>query len=177
MGIQKDFFSRLTHEWHRDCSIRSDLMRRQALLELDVLTAQAMGFNLRELLTMYRFLFRVLADYDRTTWFDQNGRIVSTQNRGMTNCGLPNRKCAQDAEEGITYSKNGYTIDSGGLGFEDVKNMKEGYVEKTFPDISMSEEPVMTTVKYVAPFFQMDREADYRRAWEVFERRFKNQNN
>lgn len=177
VGIQKDFFSRLTHEWHRDCSIRSDLMRRQALLELDVLTAQAMGFNLRELLTMYRFLFRVLADYDRTTWFDQNGRIVSTQNRGMTNCGLPNRKCAQDAEEGITYSKNGYTIDSGGLGFEDVKNMKEGYVEKTFPDISMSEEPVMTTVKYVAPFFQMDREADYRRAWEVFERRFKNQNN
>lgn len=50
--------------------------------------------------------------------------------------------------------------------------MKEGYIEKTFPDISMSDEPVMTTVKYVAPFFQMDREADYQRAWKVFENRF-----
>lgn len=50
--------------------------------------------------------------------------------------------------------------------------MKDGYVKKTFPDISMSDEPVMTTVKYVAPFFRMDRETDYQRAWEVFEKCF-----
>ena len=50
--------------------------------------------------------------------------------------------------------------------------MTEGYVEKIFPDTSMTDEPVMTTVRYEAPFFQMDREVDYRRAWEVFEQRF-----
>ncbi|MBM6704939.1 hypothetical protein H6A60_10690 [Sutterella massiliensis] len=50
--------------------------------------------------------------------------------------------------------------------------MTEGVIEKTFPDVSMSDTPVMTTVKYVAPFFKMDREKDYEVAWRVFEERF-----
>ncbi len=176
-GLDADWFSRLTAEWTRNCAMRSDLMRRQALLELDVLTAQAIGLELDDLLTLYFLRFRVMRDNETNTWYDQNGRIVFTNNSALSGVGLPRKKRAKDADEGITYRKNGYEVDAGGLGFEDVKNMKDGYVEKTFPDISMSDEPVMTTVKYVAPFFQMDREADYRRAWEVFERRFKNQNN
>lgn len=172
-GLDADWFSRLTSEWSRNCALRSDLMRRQALLELDVLTAQAMGLDLQNLLTLYRLRFRVMRDYEVNTWYDQNGRIVYTPNgNGLPGVGLSRKKNSRDADEGITYRKNGYDVDTGGLGFEDVKNMKEGYVEKTFPDISMSDEPQMTTVKYVAPFFQMDREADYRRAWEVFEQRF-----
>lgn len=172
-GLDADWFSRLTSEWSRNCALRSDLMRRQALLELDVLTAQAMGLDLQNLLTLYRLRFRVMRDYEVNTWYDQNGRIVFTPNgNGLPGVGLSRKKNSRDADEGITYRKNGYDVDTGGLGFEDIKNMKEGYVEKTFPDISMSDEPQMTTVKYVAPFFQMDREADYRRAWEVFEQRF-----
>lgn len=171
-GIDKEWFKKLTSEWKRSNALRSDLMRRQALLELDVLTAQAMGLDLKDLLTLYRLRFRVMRDYEANTWYDQNGRIVFTTNAALPSVGLPRKKRAKDADEGITYRKNGYQVDAGGLGFEDVKDMKEGYVEKTFPDISMSDEPVMTTVKYVAPFFQMDREADYRRAWEVFEKRF-----
>ena len=147
-------------------------MRRQALLELDVLTAQAMGLDLQDLLTLYRLRFRVMRDYEANTWYDQNGRIVFTTNSALPSLALPRKKRAKDADEGVTYRRNGYDVDAGGLGFEDVKDMKEGCVEKTFPDISMSDTPVMTTVKYVAPFFQMDREADYRRAWEVFEKRF-----
>ena len=171
-GLDADWFSRLTSEWSRNCALRSDLMRRQALLELDVLTAQAMGLDLKDLLTLYRLRFRVLRDYESNTWYDQNGRIVFTTNAALPSVGLPRRKRTKDADEGITYRKNGYQVDAGGLGFEDVKDMREGYVEKTFPDISMNDVPVMTTVKYVAPFFQMDREADYKRAWEVFEKRF-----
>lgn len=171
-GLDADWFSRLTSEWSRNCALRSDLMRRQALLELDVLTAQAMGLSLDDLLTLYRLRFRVMRDYEANTWYDQKGRIVFTINSALPSVGLPRKKRAKDADEGITYRKNGYAVDAGGLGFEDVKDMKEGYVEKTYPDISMSDEPVMTTVRYVAPFFQMDREADYRRAWEVFEERF-----
>lgn len=150
-------------------------MRRQALLELDVLTAQAMGLDLQDLLTLYRLRFRVMRDYEANTWFDQKGRIIFTSHKALAGIGLPRTKSAKDADESITYRRNGYSVDAGGLGFEDVKDMKEGYVEKTFPDISMSDEPVMTTVRYVAPFFQMDREADYHRAWNVFEKRFKNQ--
>lgn len=170
--LQKNWFSILTPEWTPKCSLRSDINRRQALLELDVLTAQAMGLSLTDLLTMYRFNFRTLAGYEQTTCYDQNGRIIFTKNRGMTNIGLPNKKRSSDASNSISYRMNGYEVGVKGLGFEDVKNMKEGFVEKTFPDISMCDEPVMTTVKYVAPFFRMDREADYRRAWEVFEKRF-----
>ena len=171
-GLIPDWFAHLTPQWTRNCALRSDLMRRQALLELDVLTAQAMGLDFQDLITLYRLRFRVMRDYEANTWYDQNGRIVFTNNSALPSVGLPRKKRSKDADDGITYRKNGYAVDAGGLGFEDVKDMKEGYIEKTFPDISMSDEPVMTTVKYVAPFFQMDREADYRRAWEVFEKRF-----
>ena len=171
-GLDADWFAHLTSEWTRNCALRSDLMRRQALLELDVLTAQAMGLDLKDLLTLYRLRFRVMRDYEANTWFDQKGRIVFTSHKALAGIGLPRTKSAKDVDESITYRRNGYSVDAGGLGFEDVKDMKEGYVEKTFPDISLSDEPQMTTVKYVAPFFQMDREADYRRAWEVFEQRF-----
>ena len=171
-GLGSDWFVHLTPQWTRNCALRSDLMRRQALLELDVLTAQAMGLDLRDLLTLYRLRFRVMRQYELDTWYDQNGRIVFTSQKALSGTGLPRKKSSKDADNGITYRKNGYAVGTGGLGFEDVKDMKEGYIEKTFPDISMSNEPVTTTVKYVAPFFQMDREADYCRAWEVFEKRF-----
>lgn len=147
-------------------------MRRQALLELDVLTAQAMGLDLQDLLTLYRLRFRVMRDYEANTWYDQNGRIVFTTNSALPSVGLPRKKRAKDADEGITYRKNGYDVGAGGLGFEEVKDMKEGYIEKTFPDISMSDEPQMTTVKYVAPFFKMNRESDYKCAWRAFDARF-----
>lgn len=171
-GLIADWFTHLTAKWNRNCALRNDLMRRQALLELDVLTAQAMGLELDDLLTLLRLRFRVMRDYEANTWYDQNGRIVFTTNVGLAGVGLPRKKRAKDADDGISYRKNGYDVGNGGLGFEDVKEMKTGHVEKTFPDISMSDEPVMTTVKYVAPFFQMDREADYRVAWKVFEERF-----
>lgn len=171
-GLDADWFSRLTSKWSRNCALRSDLMRRQALLELDVLTAQAMGLDLQDLLTLYRLRFRVMRDYEANTWYDQNGRIVFTTNSALPSVGLPRKKRAKDADEGITYRKNGYDVGAGGLGFEEVKDMKEGYIEKTFPDISMSDEPQMTTVKYVAPFFKMNRESDYKCAWRAFDARF-----
>lgn len=170
--VNSHWFTELSSVWNKNCVLRSDLMRRQALLELDVLTAQAMGLDLKDLLTLYRLRFRVMRDYEANTWYDQKGRIVFTTNAALPSVGLPRKKRVKDASEGITYRLNGYAVDTKGLGFEEVKDMKEGYVEKTFPDTSMTDEPVMTTVRYEAPFFQMDREADYHRAWEIFEQRF-----
>lgn len=175
-GLDSEWFARLTPEYSRNCGLRNDLMRRQALLELDVLTAQAMGLDLKDLLTLYRLRFRVMRDYEANTWYDQKGHIVFTTNAALPSVGLPRKKRVKDAAEGISYRVNGYTVDAKGLGFEDVKDMKEGYVEKIFPDVSMTDDLVMTTIRYEAPFFQMDREVNYRMAWEIFARRFEKVN-
>lgn len=171
--VNKTVFDHLTEKWSRNCALRSDLLRRQALVEIDVLTAQAMGLDLEDLLILYRMKFRVLRSYEADTWYDQNGRIVFTPNSlGLAGVGLPRRKKASDAKDNITYRKNGYDVGPEGLGFEDIQDMTKGVIEKTYPDTSMSDEPTMVTVKYVAPFFKMDREEDYRFAWEVFEKKY-----
>ena len=172
-GLKQDFFSTLTQEWQRNCALRSDLSRRQALVELDVLTAQAMGLDLQDLLTLYKMRFRVLRSYEADTWYDQNGRIVFTPNSlGLAGVGLPRKKRASDAKDGITYRKDDYDVGPEGLGFEDIRDLKKGFVEKTYPDVSMTDTPVNRTVKYAAPFFKMDREKDYEIAWKVFEEKY-----
>lgn len=171
-GLDCTWFKNLTPTWQRNNALRSDLSRRQALLEIDVLTAHAMKLTFKELLTLYRMRFRVMRSYEENTWYDQNGRIVFTTNVGLPGVGLPNKARSKDVAEGITYAINGQKCDERGLGFDNVKDMKSGTVSKTFPDTTMSDEPQERTVTYVAPFFKMDREKDYETAWRVFSERF-----
>lgn len=86
-GLDPNWFKKLSPVWQRNCALRSDLSRRQALLEIDVLTAHAMGFTLDELKTLYRMRFRVMRDYEQNTWYDQKGRIVFTTNAGLPGVG------------------------------------------------------------------------------------------
>ena len=169
---QNDWFNKIGKTWNRECCIRSMLLRRQALVEIDVLTARALNLTLYDLITLYKMQFRVMRSYEENTWYDQNGRIVFTTNAGLPGVGLPNKPRAKDQAEGITYAINGQKCDERGLGFDNVKDMKSGTVSKTFPDTTMSDEPQERTVTYVAPFFKMDREKDYETAWRVFSERF-----
>ena len=164
-----DYFSRLSHEWTRDSPLRTELARRQALLEIDVIVAQAFGLTLEDLLFIYRSGFRVMRGYDQETYYDQNGRIVFTPNRGgLPGAGLPRKV---EKKPGVRYQINGFDVQDG-YGFEDVKDMKEGTVSKSYIDNTLPE-PVQKTITYVAPFFRMNREEDYAKAWEFFAEREK----
>lgn len=174
LGVENTFWSNLTSEFTRESGLRNDLERRQALVELDVLTAQVMGLTLDELLALYRMQFPIMRSYERDTWYDQKGRIVFTPNsNGLRGVGLPRKARAADAKDGISYTKSLKPIDARGLGFEDVRDMKAGeFVTKTFLDASLTAEPVERTIRYEAPFFKVDREEDYRIAWAFFEKKY-----
>ena len=162
--LSHDFFKELTPEWQRNNALRSDLDRRQALLEIDVIVAQAFGLTLHELQICYRLGFRVMRSYEEGTYYDQNGRIVFTPNSSL-GAGLPQ---TADKDDEIKYAINGGVKDAP-IGFEDVINMKEGTVSKTFLDDTLSGEPQLRTITYYAPFFKKNRVEDYAKAWEYFE--------
>lgn len=168
--LPQDFFQNLTPEWQRNNALRTDYSRRQALLEIDVLVAQALGLTLDELLTIYRVQFPVMRQYEADTWYDQNGRIVFTPSKGLVGVGLPRKARKSDLAEGIYYGIQSPTRNEQqiALGWEDIQTMTEGTVTKTFMDDTLPGGPVQRTIEYKAPFFRPDREEDYAIAWRVF---------
>ena len=154
--LYNSFFRNLTPTWQRDCALRTDYARRQALVEIDVLVAQALGLTLDELITIYRVQFPVMQQYERDTWYDQNGRIVFTASKGLTGVGFPRK--------GSGRGPNKTT------GWEDIADKTSGSVSRSIIDDTLPGGPVERTITYEAPFDLCDRVKDYRVAWEFFER-------
>lgn len=160
--LANNHFSLLTAEWTWDTPLRSDYERRQALVEIDVLTAMALGMTLQQLKTIYHIQFPVLQSYEADTWYDVNGRIVFTNNRSLTGVGYSRPEFENTGA--VQPTMYGATPWDGVM-----KNAPAGYVfSRTITDDTQPGGPVERTIEYIAPFDRCDREQDYETAWKFF---------
>ena len=166
--LPQDFFARLTPAWQRHCALRTDYARRMALVEIDVLVAQALGLTLDELLLVYRVQFPVMQQYERDTWYDIHGRIIFTISKGLVGVGLPRKGGTSQPKARITLPDG--TVRDGQFGWEDVQGLPDGaVVQQWVQDDILPTGPYLKGRRWVAPFARASREDDYRTAWAFFE--------
>ena len=139
----------LKPKWNRECALRTDYARRQTLVEIDVLTAMALGMSLEQLIDIYRIQFPVMQQYEIDTWYDQNGRIVFSA------------KSIGD----LTYKRTEFE--------RSIKDAPAGQkFYRTITDDTIPGGPIERTIEYVAPFDRCNREKDYETAWKFFEEKY-----
>jgi hypothetical protein len=166
--LDKDHFHKLTPAWQRHCALRTDYARRMALVEIDVLVAQALGLTLDQLLLVYRVQFPVMQQYERDTWYDIHGRIVFTISKGLVGVGLPRKGGTSQPKARITMPDG--TMRDGQFGWEDVQGLPDGaVVQQWVQDDTLPTGPYRKERRWVAPFARASREDDYRTAWAFFE--------
>lgn len=150
-------FTGLTEEWTWDTPLRNYFERRQALVEIDVLAAMALGLSLKDLELIYTIQFPVLQQNENDTWYDAKGNIVFTCSKGLNGVGCERKEWeairGSLSEDGMTYEGTAPT-----------------YVHTIDP--KKSEMYGGEEVTYYAPYNKCDRIADYRRAWAFFENKY-----
>ena len=159
-------FTDLGEQWCRSSASRSDYERRQALVELDVLSSMVIGITLTQLKTIYRIQFPVLQSYEADTWYDSTGRIVFTNNRSLTGVGF-SRPEFENPNVVTPIRRSDAPWD--GI----MKHAPAGYVfARTITDDTMPGGPIERTIEYHAPFDRCNREQDYETAWKFFEEKY-----
>ncbi|MFN9112807.1 MAG: hypothetical protein ACK5XN_22310 [Bacteroidota bacterium] len=144
-------FSSLTPNWQWSTPLRNWFERRHALVEIDVITAMALGLTLEELILIYNVQFPVLQQNEDDTWYDTKGNIVFTCSKGLVGVGVDRPV------------------------WEQIRNLQPG--ETYAHTITKSELYQGRKVVYHAPFDKCDRVEDYKVAWAHFEQVFKNSEN
>jgi hypothetical protein len=176
--LPQDFFRDLTPAWQRHCALRSDYARRMALVEIDVLVARELGLTLEELQLIYRVQFPVMQGYERDTWYDQNGRIVFTNSKGLVGVGLPRKRGKKDPEITLTLPDGLGKIPRPIQGWEELRQLQESghlpdgsVATTTVLDDTLPGGPRKVERLHTAPFALANREEDYKIAWAFFEAR------
>ena len=157
-------------EWTWKTPLRSDFARRQALLEIDVLVAMALGLTLDELLTIYRVQFPVMRMYELADEYDARGRQLPNtvrKNQGGTQFRTAREDALQKHPEAY---KTRPAADALSPDWPFTKEIGNAPPLEVSWDIDDGLQTVTKT--FYPPFTKVDREADYARAWEVFEKRY-----
>ena len=108
-------------------------------------------FKIRQNSDVYNIQFPILQQYEQETWFDINGRIVFTNNRGLSGVGV-DRKTWENVVSHLS----------------DDEVYKQVVTDETTDDDSIER-----TLEYVVPFDYRNREKDYETAWKFFEKKYK----
>ena len=157
-------FCSLKKEWSWNIPLRNYFERRQALVEIDVITAMSLGLSLQDLEMIYTIQFPVLQQNENDTWYDAEGKIVFTCSKGLTGVGLDRKR----------------NNSTGMLGWEDIRGeqIDENTYAGTSPTHTHTIDPAKSELyggqqqTFVAPYTRCDRIADYRTAWAHFEKIF-----
>lgn len=154
-------FDTLKSNWDSSIPLRNYFERRQALVEIDVIAAMALGLSLEDLEMIYNIQFPVLQQNENDTWYDAEGKIVFTCSKGLTGVGLDRPAWNAMRGEEITNEKGIVTSYKG--------------AEPTYHhtiDPAKSELYGGQQQTFVAPYTKCDRIEDYRTAWAHFEKIF-----
>ena len=119
-------------------------------MEIDVLSAMALGISLDQLKALYRILFPVLQSYESDTWYDAKGRVAFTNNRSTVGVGVDRTRFENEMKDAPAGSVFVHVV----------------------KDDTVPGGPKERTIEYVAPFDRCDREQDYETAWKFFEKKY-----
>jgi hypothetical protein len=157
--------------WTWKTPLRTDFARRQALVEIDVLVALALGLTLDELLTIYRVQFPVMRQYEIVDEYDARGRHLpntTRKNQGGTEFRTAREEALKSHPEAYKTRPATDALSEHWPFPEEIGNAPP--LEVTW-EIDNGLQTV--TKLFYPPFTKVDREEDYRRAWEVFENKYK----
>jgi len=176
-------FENLGGKFKENIALRGDYERRQALLEIDVISSIVLGLSLENLITIYNVHFPVMRQYEGETFYDTNGSIIFTPSKSLLEVGLARKANRNDSPLTIEYPNGKVEIKP--LGWEDIAPKANGKpsipdgtkIHRMVIDDTLPGGPQEKIITYVAPFYLPNREEDYRVAWKVFTERFKDKEN